>query len=1003
MQKNEGNGNERKNVNQMVAADEAPLKQPKKKKDESSSSASIPIVVGIGASAGGLEALETFFRNMPAVSGLAFVVVQHLSPDYKSLMLELLSKHTKMKIFRAEDGMKVEANCVYLIPPKKNLTIFHGKLYLNEQSYQHGLNLPIDIFFRSLAEDMAERSIGIVLSGTGSDGTLGIRAIKGAGGMVMVQDDQSAKFDGMPKSAISTGLVDYILSPDNMPEQLLRYTNHPYIAKPERKEREATIEDEDTLSKILALIRTKTGTDFTYYKPNTIVRRIERRISINQMDSIDSYYEFMQKNLTEATTLYKELLIGVTKFFRDTEAFDILVEKVLPKVFQNKSGTEPIRIWDVGCSTGEEAYSLAILLREYMDTVGKHYDVKIFATDIDRDSIEYASAGIYPESIAADITEDRLKRFFRKVDDKFKINESIRQMVIFATHSIIKDPPFSKIDMVACRNLLIYLQPIMQKKVMSAFSFSLTPNGFLFLGSSESVGELSNFFSSFSNKWKIYQSKDGSKPPIVSDYYIPVHNRRGINLQRRDALITKDHNAEMLYDKIQANLFKDYVPPAIIVDENYELLHVYNDVNKFLKVPVGKVNLNVMNMINPGLSIALGTAIHKALKDRKEIVYKELTFSIDEKPYSITMSVKPFQEERTQKNFILIVFEEHSFVERTGENVEEFVIDSKINQRIEDLGLELKYTKESLQATIEELETSNEELQATNQELIAANEELQSTNEELQSVNEELYTVNSEYQNKIEELTELNNDINNWFSITNIGAIFLDLNLRIRKFTPGVIRFVNLIDNDLGRPITHISYNFYYPNFFTDIEEVMKTLQPKETEVQTPEGSWLLMKLLPYRTIENAVKGIVITFINITEIKSAEKRLAMETDLLMRVLDHNPIGEVMLDKFGKITFINKKAESLLNVKKSNALNNDFYHSDWKVLDFQGNEISEEKRIVSLILKIKKSVYDAKERILKQNGDEMALLISGSPIYDENRDVNGAVLSFIDYKENLARG
>jgi len=430
---------------------------------------------------------------------MSFVMVQHLSPDYKSLMVELLSKYTKLNVMRAEDGLKADPNCVYLIPPTKNMTIFHGKLYLTNQNHNMGLNLPIDIFFRSLADDMADRAIGVILYGTGSDGTLGIRVIKGAGGMVMVQDETTAKFDGMPKSAIATGLVDYILPPEKMGYQLISYAQHPFIAKNEKSDKES-LEDEDTYSKILSVLRTKIGVDFTYYKPNTIVRRIERRISVHQIDNIDNYLALLLQSPSEVLVLYKELLIGVTKFFRNTEAFKALEENVLPELFIGKSLSEPVRLWDVACSTGEEAYSLAILLREYMDKNNIIHDVKIFATDIDKEAIEYANAGVYPESIVADVSEERLKAYFRKKGDVYRVNENIRQMVIFATHNIINDPPFSKIDLISCRNLLIYLQSVMQKKVISAFSFSLIHNGFLFLGSSETIGDLGNYYEAFDNK-----------------------------------------------------------------------------------------------------------------------------------------------------------------------------------------------------------------------------------------------------------------------------------------------------------------------------------------------------------------------------------------------------------------------------------------------------------------------------------------------------------------------
>lgn len=949
-------------------------------------------VVGIGASAGGLEALEQFFRNVPPDSGMAFVVIQHLSPDYKSLMVELLSKHTKMKVVRVEDGMEVEANTVYLIPPKKNMTIFHGKLYLTSQNHNIGLNLPIDIFFRSLADDMADKAIAIILSGTGSDGTLGIRAIKGAGGMIMVQDE-SAKFDGMPKSAIATGLVDYILPPEKMGERLIQYAKHPFMTKTEDVKKE-TLEDEDTYTKVLAVLRNKVGVDFTFYKPTTIIRRIERRISVNQLDNIEKYLNLLMESPNEVNILYKELLIGVTKFFRDIEAYKVVEEKLIPELFSSKRPGDQIRIWDVACSSGEEAYSIAILIHEYLEKYNLHYDIKIFATDIDKDSIEYASAGIYPESIVTDVPEDKLRKYFRKKGDTYRVNENIRQMVIFATHNIIKDPPFSKLDMIICRNLLIYFQPVMQKKVISAFSFALNTGGFLFLGTSESVGELANYFTVYDNKAKIYRAKEGAKAPMLNELYIPIiRKQRGYVTP--ESIVFKPNANEEILDEITKKLFDDFMPPAVVVDEKLDLVHVFNDVNKFMKLPSGKINLNIMNMINPDLSIALGTAIHRAFKDARDIVYKDLIVSSGDEKIMLDLDVRPFVHKRTGMRLAAIIFYEKDFIAKSSENVEVFEMSDKINQRIFDLEQELKYTKENLQATIEELETSNEELQATNEELIASNEELQSTNEELQSVNEELYTVNAEYQSKIEELTELNNDISNWFNITNIGTIFLDLQLRIRKFTPAITQFINLIEHDLGRPIKHISYNFDYPNFVDDIDFVLKTLQNIETEVRTRDGNWFLVKILPYRTLENAVKGIVITFIDITKQKNIEKQLQLERDLLLRVLDSSPLAKVIVDNKGIITYMNKAAEQILGLPKDKIIGIEYNADIFNQQDLDGNPLPNEKMPYRIVYDTKTTLKDYKITIQTLNNPRKTISVSGEPIFDEYNNVNGAIFNFVE--------
>ena len=974
----------------------------KKKGDESDFELDFS-VVGVGASAGGLEALENFFKNMPVDSGLAFVVIQHLSPDYKSLMVELLSKHTEMEVLRVEDGMKIKPNQVYLIPPKKNMTLFHGKLYLTEQNSGHGLNLPIDIFFRSMAEDLGERSIGIILSGTGSDGTLGLRAIKGAGGMVMVQDETSAKFDGMPRSAISTGLVDYILAVEEMGEQLIKYTKHPFVSKIEQKTNNK-MANEDSFSKVLSLIRTRTGIDFTFYKPNTIVRRIERRISVNQVENTDEYLNLLMQIPNEIDVLYKELLIGVTKFFRDKDVYSAVFDKVIPRLISRKKENDSIRVWVVGCSTGEEAYSLAIMFQEYMLKVGKQYDVKIFATDLDKEAIEYASLGVYPESIAADVSEDRLKSFFKKNGDSFKVSDQIRQMVIFATHNIIKDPPFSKMDMISCRNLLIYLQPVMQKKVLSAFSFSITDGGYLVLGTSESVGEMSSYFTAFDNKNKIYFSNDIKKPPVIDDFYMPPAKSE----KQKQAPIFTPKKAEKVKDdgifgNAKDELFEEYVPPTIIVNENLELVHSYGDVNEYIKIPSGKVNLNVLHMVNSDLSIALSTAVHKSNKENNRTVYREVVIRDKDESKCINLIVKPFKQDEKGRAHSIIVFEKCSHKQDENGDAEKYDADSKVNQRIQDLEQELKYTKENLQATIEELETSNEELQATNEELIASNEELQSTNEELQSVNEELYTVNSEYQNKIEELTELYNDINNWFKITSIGTIFLDLKLRIRKFTPGVSKFVNLLDSDIGRPIKHISYNFDYNEFLDNIDDVIKDLQPIEKELRTRDGElWFLLKIQPYRTLENAVKGIVVTFIDITTLKEYEHQIERDRELLMRILENSPLAKTMVDKTGSIVFANRKAEELLGLNKKELNGRKYNAPEFNSLNEKKEPMKDEEKPFHMILKNKESIYNVVEYVKKPDGSFIKLIINGAPSFDAEGEVDGAVFAFSSEHKSITK-
>lgn len=952
------------------------------------------ICVGIGASAGGLEALEVFFRNMPVDTGMAFVVVQHLSPDYKSLMGELLSRYTTMKIYRAEDGIKVLPNSVYLIPPKMNMTIFHGKLFLTAQDFNRGLNLPIDIFLRSLAQDKGKNAVAIILSGTGSDGTLGIRSVKEEGGMVMVQDDQSAKFDGMPRSSIATGLVDYILPPEKMPEELVKYIKHPYIKRAGKIENIIS-KDEDILTKILKILRDKVGVDFTYYKPATILRRLEKRISINQINKIENYISFLEQSSSEARILYKELLIGVTQFFRDQEAFRILEEKVIPGIFEGKKPGDTVRIWSVGCSTGEEAYSLAILLREYMDAKQLNNDVKVFATDIDSESIEYASSGVYPESIVSDVTPDRLRNGFTKRENSYVVSERIRRMVIFASHSVIKDPPFTKIDLIVCRNVLIYLNAEMQKRIMAMFYYALQNSGFLFLGSSETIGELAEGYQPVNSKWKLYRLKEGFRLPAQYN----LHNTIGSLRESKSRVKMSEPGvvSESLFrlDGLLDELVSGFIPPSVLVDSKFELLHVFNDVNKFLIIPAGKANLNILKMVQSEVSVVLSSLLHKVAKDGKPITYRDVKFTDSGRINSVDLGCKILNDPRTKSLVFLVSFILDEKKEAPAAMVIDDQLTSHFNDRFHELERELKYTKENLQATIEELETSNEELQSTNEELIASNEELQSTNEELQSVNEELYTVNSEYQNKIEELTQLTNDINNLLKNTNIGTMFLDKYLRIRRYTPAIVNSINLIDLDLGRPFYHISHNLIIDNLREELENVLDTLSPKEIEVQDRSGKWYILRLLPYRTLDNAVDGIVLTLIDITERRRFESSLKTERELLIRSLEINPTGHLILGSDGLITYANKALCMLLDLDISDLIGKHFDTVNWMTFEQNKGAKVLNKMPLNKLLADHQNGYKGSLAYANNEGKEIILALKGVPIYDSNSELTGLIFTFSD--------
>jgi chemotaxis methyl-accepting protein methylase/signal transduction histidine kinase/chemotaxis response regulator CheB len=834
-------------------------------------------VVGVGASAGGLEALQTFFDHMPGSSGLAFVVVQHLSPDYKSLMVELLSKNTSMDVKRIEDGMPVAPNTIYLIPPKKNVRLFHDHLMLTDPEVGHGLNLPIDVFFRSLADHRGEQSVGIVLSGTGSDGTRGIRAIKESGGMVMVQDPATSKFDGMPVSAIGTGLADYVLPADELPQQLLNFVQHPLIQR-SPDDADSLGADEDTLVRILGMLGAQTGVDFTLYKPSTVVRRIERRMGINQLQTLADYVQYLQQSPREVTALYKDLLIGVTKFFRDTEAFALLESKVLPELLAKHADTKTVRIWVAGCSTGEEAYSIAILVRELVARLGKPYDVKIFATDIDREAIEVASAGSYPPNISAEVSEERLRAFFTERNGFFQVNRDIREMVVFAPQNLLKDPPFTKMDLVSCRNMLIYLQPALQRRILSLFSFALQEGGYLLLGSSETVGDLSQIFEAVDAKWKLFARQPGATLAPESALLLPPGRERLLRshftppLLRAAAAPPRSVEDGLIQD-VQARLIAEYAPFCMVVDETGNLMHSFGAAPAFLRLPPGRVSLSLSRLLPKELSLAFSTAQHRVLKERAPVVYHNVRLGGAEDPVGYNLRVEPLPVNADRQLLLLVhLTPVDNAVPDDDSPQRSYDCQKDQNQRIADLELELQMTRENLQATVEELETSNEELQATNEELLAANEELQSTNEELQSVNEELYTVNAEYQSKIGELTELNADMDNLLSSSEIGTLFLDGQLRIRKFTNAIGRELNLLPHDVGRPASDLGHPLLKESV-ADFQAALRD-ESHDRTVRTFSGKWMLMRILPYRSGGNGPpQGVVLTMVNVTPLKEAEESL----------------------------------------------------------------------------------------------------------------------------------
>ncbi len=876
-----------KDVGKDQATSKLKAEKPTRKQKDSSvpETKGIFPIVGIGASAGGLEAFEKFFTNMPPDTGMAFVLVQHLDPTHKSILSELIERYTSMRVVEVEDGIMVEPNSVFVIPPNRYLGILHGKLHLLEPPVLPGHRTPIDYFFRTLAEDQKENAICVVLSGTGTEGTLGLRTVKGEGGMGMVQDPESAKYDGMPRNAISTGLADYILPVEEMPNQLIQYARRAIIKVP-GKPVELTLRDADHLDKIFIIVRSQTGHDFSHYKQKTVLRRIERRMAVNRITELSRYVRYMQEQPSEADNLFKDLLIGVTNFFRDKEAFSVLREKAIPKMFQDRSADRPIRIWVPGCATGEEAYTIAILCQDFMDSLSTRFSVQIFATDLNNEAIETARLGNYPESISTDVPSEFLERYFTKEVDFYRIKKGIRDMVVFALQNVITDPPFSRIDLVTCRNLLIYLGAELQKKVLPLFHYALNQQGFLFLGPSESIGEFTDYFSVLDRKWKLYTRTDGEwGQESFLHLHRPTATDRRITAPATGYPTSIDRPRHR--EVVEKLIMENYGPAGVLVNEKGEVLYIHGRTGKYLEPASGDFTAknNIVDMARQGLKMELAQSIRKAGKENTEVRSDRLRVKMNGGELLINLVVKPISEPASMKGQLLVTFQDvpeqaNGVIVEPTESTE-----AEEPHRVRQLEHELLSTREYLHSAVEELETSNEELHSTNEELQSSNEELQSTNEELetskeelQSVNEELNTVNAELQQKIEELTRTTNDLNNLLASTDIGTIFLDCRLNVQRFTPTMTDFINLIQADVGRPLAHIVTKLKYGRLMEDAKEVLRTLVPKEQEIQTNDDRWYSMRILPYRTVENVIDGVVITFVDTSVFRRTMKAAAEEAE-----------------------------------------------------------------------------------------------------------------------------
>jgi two-component system CheB/CheR fusion protein len=893
-------------------------------------------IVGIGASAGGLAAFGNFFSAIPDDTkfGTAFVLVQHLDPKHKSILTNLIGRYTKMPVYEVKDGMVVQPDCVYVIPPNHDMVLEYGKLQLLEPSEPRGHRLPIDLFFRSMAQSKQDLAIGIVLSGTGSDGTLGVRAIKAEGGMLMVQSPESSEYDGMPRSAIATGLVDYILTPAEMPAQLIAYATQAFGRK-----LHPVPKTEGAMKKIFNLLRTQTGHDFSNYKQKTINRRIGRRMALGSLKGVDEYAHYLEQNPVEVEALFQDLLIGVTSFFRNPTAFEAFQEKVIPHLFTGKHPDSVIRIWVPGCSTGEEAYSIGILLQEQMEMLKQIFKVQIFATDIDSRAIVQARSGVYPTSISIDISSERLNRFFTQDSGgNYRIQKSIRDMIVFSEQDIIKDPPFSKLDLLSCRNVLIYMDRELQKKLIPLFHYALNPGGFLVLGPSEAVGEFENVFDTLDRKSKLYRKKDVSKGLLPIGTFIPP--RLESTETKRPFGKVSIESKPQLRELIEQTMLQYYAPDGVLVNQRGDILYIHGHTGMYLEPAPGEAGLNILKMAREGLRQELATDLYKAVVNKEPIFHPGLRVKTNGDFTTVNLALRPVKtgsDAAAGESLFLVIFEESPEWEQSqtmkaaaigaGEGASESVME--VDARILELKRELQIKEESLKASSEELDTSNEELKSSNEEMQSINEELQSTNEELetskeelQSVNEELTTVNTELQNKVADLSQAINDMNNLLSGTGIGTIFVDYQLRILRFTPTVTQVINLIPTDVGRPVGHLVSNLLgYDRLVEDIKEVLDTLTSKDIEVQSQKDAWYLLRIRPYRTLENVIKGAVITFTDITEIKRAEK-IMKESEAMRRlaIVVHDARDAIILqDMEGRILAWNPMAERMYGWSETEAL------------------------------------------------------------------------------------
>ncbi len=956
------------------------------------STASSARIVAVGASAGGLEALKAFFENVPPDSKNAFVVIQHLSPDYKSMMGELLSRSTNLPIREVEEGMKIDHGHIYLIPPVSNLVLKNNRLHLLDKPKNQSLNLPIDMFFESLAREQKEKAIGIILSGTGSDGTRGARAIKESDGMIMVQEPEEAQFDGMPKSAINTGLVDYVIPVKEMGDELTNFLTSPAVFH--FKDGDIAY-DQSELMNILNFVDEQTGLDFREYKRSTLARRVARRVSVCKCRSLREYYSYLKETEGEVDTLYREFLIGVTKFFRDSKVWEVLREKVIPKIVNERQDGDIIKIWDVACSTGEEAYSYAMCFLEEIEKQKKNIELKIFATDIAHKHLEIGGKGLYPESIAADVPAQFLTKYFISHPHKYEVVEKLRSAVIFSRHNVIKNPPFSKMDLVSCRNLLIYFQPAIQTKALSVLHYSLKMDGILVLGTSESVHTQQNNFVEVDRKWKIYKNIRPSKRLESGLSHTPGGTRGLVENKPVQERVAYKTSSTSTFTKITSDfndtILDHFKASSVFVDSDYNILEAIGEFRKYANLPVSGFSTNLLDMLGNDLKYLVQNSLKKAKKLQKKIYYKDAIYDHHGEKKGVDILVKPFQQQHLDpETSFMITFMEKDLNLDDVEVVDNITITTRTKEYVSNLEEELKLTKEELQSSLEEIETSNEELQAANEELLASNEELQSTNEELQSVNEEINTVNAENLQKMDDLAALNADMNNLLESTQIGTIFLDSDLCIRKFTPAIKDHFSFLYSDVGRPISHFTGSIGKSNLVERCKKVLRTGNTLEKSVTSKDGTHYLRRISPYLNSEDIVEGVVITFIDIEMLQKSKEKLELSEKRFKSFYEEDPIMHISVNPQNyKILHCNKMTLKQLGYNSREELVGksiyEFYNEEAEVEALKSNkEFAETGTLVNL-----------EQTILTKSGESLPVILNATAEKDEKNRIITIRYTFVE--------